>query len=476
MIGDSAFRLAADHGVTLLRRIGRGGMGEVYVARRRGAAGFEKPLVVKRVADRLASDPLFTRALIDEAKLMVRLEHPNIVQVYDLIEADGEFLMLLEYVDGCSLRKVIATGSRTNGLPLGLVLSVTDHLLRALEHAHELRGSGGQPSGIVHCDVSPENVLLSRSGQVKLTDFGIARVASQTTFTGQGDVRGKLRYVAPEQIDGGKLGPQTDVYATGLTLYEMLVLDTARKGADTVALVAEAARPDAHRLPPQKSDRLPPDVWDDLSAIVGRATEPSLARRYASAGAMSADVRALAARLGLSLDSDRAVLPHLRDLFDAGLLAIEEGEAIETPAETRASRRFSGPKLELELEPDAPTVLVVDDSDLVRDALSRALPRFGWRVATAENATRALEWLESNECAVVLADLNMPDLSGIELCSFLRSNPAHASLPVILLTSESDSRRAVAGLGVGADDYVRKGVSEAEIAARLRAVVRRTRV
>lgn len=470
MATHTAFRLAAEHGIDLLRRIGRGGMGEVYLGKRKGAAGFEKPVVVKRVADRLAGDPQFTRALAEEAKLMVRLDHPNIVQVFDLLEADGEFLVLLEYVEGVSLRNVIATGARTRGLPLPLVLSVTAHLLQALEHAHNLSAVEGTSSVVIHCDVSPENVLVSRQGRVKLTDFGIARVAQQTTLTGTGEVRGKLRYVAPEQVDGGNLSPRTDVYSTGLVLYEMIALETARRGQDTVALVAEATRAEPYALGSAHRERLGDETFDALSTIIASATHPLPGARYRSAAAMAADIRQLAAKLGVSLDTDAAVYPHVKELFEVGLLSVPEGDAVE-PTGGRNTR--SGATMSL--RPDAPTVLVVDDSDVVRDALAGALPKYGWKVETAEDATHALEWLEDHTCDAIVADLNMPDLSGIELCSFLRSNPAHANLPVILLTSESDSRRAVAGLGVGADDYVRKGVSEAEIAARLNAVVRRSR-
>lgn len=466
----TAFRLAAEHGIELLRRIGRGGMGEVYLGMRKGAAGFEKPVVVKRVADRLAGDPAFTRALAEEAKLMVRLDHPNIVQVYDLLEADGEFLVLLEYVEGVSLRSIIATGNRTSGLPVPLILSVTVQLLRALEHAHNLRDAKGEPAVVIHCDVSPENVLVSRQGRVKLTDFGIARVAQTTSFTGTGEVRGKLRYVAPEQMDAGNLSPRTDVYSTGLVLYEMVALDTARRGQDTVALVAEATRGEPYGLPEEQRARLGDEIFDALSAIVAGATQPLAHARYRSAAAMAADLKQLAASIGVSLESDSAVLPHLHDLFEAGLLEVPRGDVVESApgSLTRSSATQS-------LHGSSPLVLVVDDSEIARDALARALPKYGWRVETAENATTALDWLESHTCDAILADLNMPDLSGIELCSFLRSNPTHSHLPVILLTSESDSRRVVAGFGVGADDYVRKGVTEAEIAARLNAVVRRTR-
>lgn len=470
--------IAAGHGLELRQRIGAGGMGEVFLAKRRGAAGFERQVVVKRLSPSLTGDPQFSQALVKEATIMVRLSHPNVVQVQDLIFDSGEYLMVLEYVDGASLRKILAHASRADlKPPVGFALCVARDVLRALEYAHALCDDNGQSRPVIHCDVTPENVLVSRHGEVKLTDFGIAKVAHTTALTGEGQIRGKFRYVAPEQVDAGKITTATDIYSAGLVLYEMITLEFARRGADTIALVSEALRSTALELPAETQVEIPPVGRPELDAVLRAATAPAPADRP-NAGEMARAVERVAAQMDLDLSAARAVTPYVLPLYG------REDFLVSTKSESTGQSGQSGTQPTRRTAPGnrttaprrKPVVLVVDDSDLVCELLSRTLGRFGFQVSFVQSGGAALDWLAANECDAMLVDLNMPDLSGLELTSFVRSNPDISDLPIILLTSETDSARAVTGLGVGADDFVRKGVTEAEIAARLHAVMRRSRV
>ncbi len=472
--GTRVAEVAAERGLELIRRIGAGGMGEVYLARRRGAAGFERQVVLKRLAPTLTNDPEFAQALVKEANIMVRLSHPNVVQAQDLIFDGDEYLMVLEYVDGPSLRRILSHVVKAGEhLPLGFVLACARDILRALEYAHDIVDDSDQRRPVVHCDVTPENVLVSRHGEVKLTDFGIARVMHTTALTGEGQIRGKFRYVAPEQVEGKRIAPPADVYAVGLVLYEMLALTAARRSQDTVGLIAEALRSTPITLPDEVRG-LDPALHADVDALVREATAPDAESRP-KAAELARKIERLATKADLDLAGSRAVAPYVRELLTRPSLAVHD-RVSRTNSPATSPSRPSGTGSKVTQPANKPKILIVDDSEIVRELLKRAITRFGFQVEAVESGGEALDWLAENECDAILVDLNMPDLSGLELTSFVRSNPALTHLPIILLTSETDSARAVTGLGIGADDFVRKGVSEAEIAARVHAVLRRSRV
>ena len=207
----------------LLRRLGSGGMGEVFLARQSGPAGFEKRLVVKRILRRFAEDQGFVELFLNEAKLAAMLSHPNIVQIYELgDDGMGSYFIAMEFVEGRSLRAVDEALSRLRRvLAPACAARLCSQVLQGLNHAHQRLGRDGRPEPIVHGDVSPDNVLLSYDGAVKLVDFGLARVLG-----GKDPVRsrnaGKLPYMAPEQLEGQPPNPRSDIYSSGVLLYELL--------------------------------------------------------------------------------------------------------------------------------------------------------------------------------------------------------------------------------------------------------------
>jgi serine/threonine protein kinase len=207
----------------LLERIGVGGMAEVWRARRVGEQGFERPLAVKRILPHLAADPEFVGMFVDEAKLAVQLSHPNIAAVHDLGRAGDTCYLVLDFVHGRDLR-ALQDREREWGAPphAGIACHVIARTLEGLAYAHEASDATGRPLGLIHRDVTPQNLLVSFEGDVKIVDFGLAKAQGRMQATQAGVVKGKLAYLAPEQLRGVPLDPRVDVYAAGIVLWELL--------------------------------------------------------------------------------------------------------------------------------------------------------------------------------------------------------------------------------------------------------------
>src|SRR6478736_1080063 len=209
----------------LIRRIATGGMAEVYLARREGPHGFEKLVALKRILPQFVRDEDFVAMFVDEARVCARLSHPNIVQVFDFGEHEGDLFMAMEYVDGTTGAKLIrAAAGSGEEIPLDVTLHVILSILRGLEYAHGARDDQGRPLNLVHRDVSPGNVLIDRSGAVKLTDFGIARATEFERRTDAGQLKGKLGYMSPEQVVGKELDARSDLFTLGIVFAEMVTL------------------------------------------------------------------------------------------------------------------------------------------------------------------------------------------------------------------------------------------------------------
>jgi len=263
----------------LIERIAAGGMGEVYVALQTGIGEFSRPIAVKLLLPHLADDPKSVRMFLTEARIGAQMSHANIAQVYDVGLENDRYFIAMELVRGVALSKLIAglKGHREQ-LPVELLAYIGRCLCEGLQVAHEATGPDGQPMQLVHRDVTPHNVLLSVDGAVKLTDFGIARVADADRLSRPGEVMGKLGYLAPEQITGGVLDRRVDLFAAGATMYHLATLD---KPFDTPT----GASFDPSRLPTVPLRVCRPDLPRDLVSAIEQAMEPELSRRFATARA-----------------------------------------------------------------------------------------------------------------------------------------------------------------------------------------------
>ena len=270
----------------LVRQIAVGGMAEIYLARTTGMGGFEKYVALKLIHSGLVRDAQFTHRLIDEAKIAVQLNHSNIVQTFDLGRVGETFYITMEYVDGSDLFEVLRRCSDLDvALPFGLCAFVAKEIAQALDHAHRKVGRDGQPLGIVHRDVSPQNVLISRAGEVKLGDFGIAKATTKLWKTAAGAIQGKYHYMSPEQSRGLSLDARSDVFSAGIVLYELITGQMMYREADLHRLLERTRR--AQIAPPS---RLRAETPPELERIAMRALARQPADRYQTAADLAADL------------------------------------------------------------------------------------------------------------------------------------------------------------------------------------------
>ena len=270
----------------LLQRLASGGMGEVFVALQEGPAGFRRKVVIKRMRSPIGDNPAFVEMFLNEARLAALLSHPNVVHILELGQADdGTWFIAMEHIDGRTLRDVLNVRGRrgTPGLPSELAARVCADILRGLHHAHEMRDAQGKRLEIIHRDVSPENILVSYSGTVKIVDFGIAKAVSESSVvTHVSQLKGKVPYLAPEQLRFERLDARTDVYATGCLLYEVL----SGQGAFPVHSEADLME-EVLTLTPIPLSTRSPHVPKTLEAITQKAMAKVPAERFASAQEMA---------------------------------------------------------------------------------------------------------------------------------------------------------------------------------------------
>jgi serine/threonine-protein kinase len=259
------------------RRLGGGGMAEVFLARAIGAEGFSRPVAIKRVLDGLSRDPQFADMFVAEAQLTARLQHPNLVSVLDFDrDADGALFLVMELVDGVDLHQLLETGR----LPFSLVIHLAIQILRGLGYAHELPIGADGVRGLVHRDISPHNVLLSWEGAVKVSDFGIAKARAATHASGSLVIKGKPSYMSPEQINGRPLDGRSDLFAVGVMMFEMLCSMHLFAGSTMEETLGQVLYRD---IPTVRDIR--PDVPDDLSRVVAALLARDREQRMPSAEA-----------------------------------------------------------------------------------------------------------------------------------------------------------------------------------------------
>jgi serine/threonine protein kinase len=272
----------------ILRKIADGGMAEIFLAVQRGAEGFERPVVLKRILAALVADPQFRNLMIDEAHVAMSLNHSNIAQVLDLGHAGGRYFLVLEFVDGWDLNLIINRVSASGfPLPPELTLYVAGEVCRALSYAHA-KTREGRPLGIVHRDVTPHNVLISEQGEVKLTDFGIAKAMNKRERTGAGIIKGKLAFMSPEQASGGSLDARSDLFSVGTMLY---LMSTGRRPFEAPTDLEAILRVRQCDFP--APDKVKPDIEPKLATVIMRAMRLAVADRYQSAEEMLVDIEAV---------------------------------------------------------------------------------------------------------------------------------------------------------------------------------------
>jgi serine/threonine-protein kinase len=271
----------------LLRKLASGGMAEVYLAKAAGPQGFEKTLVVKRVLPHLAEDPTFVEMFFSEARLAALLNHPNVVQIFDFGESEGAYFLAMEYIDGLNLRTLCKRAHAAGMLlPVQLCAKLLSHVCEGLAYAHTFVDPGtGEPLRLVHRDISPDNILVSAHGAVKVVDFGIAKAANQLHRTRTGIVKGKIAYMPPEQIQNKPLDARADIFALGVVLYELLSGQKPFEATSEVGMMQAILY-----QPPVPVGERRADVPETVRNILGRALAKERDERYGSCRELQADL------------------------------------------------------------------------------------------------------------------------------------------------------------------------------------------
>jgi len=274
----------------ILERIAAGGMAELYKARRSGVEGFQKIVAIKKILPHLADNEEFITMFADEAKLAAQLNHPNIVHIFDLGKVEGGgYFIAMEYVDGRDLRSLLNAAQETGvPLPSPLAVYVASKVAAALDYAHRRKDADGRDLNIVHRDVSPQNILISYEGDIKLCDFGIAKAASKASTTQSGALKGKVQYMSPEQAWGRPIDRRSDLFSLGCVLFEMLTGQKLFRG-DSDLTVLEKVRA-AQVGPPSAVN---PEVTKNLDGVVMRALAREPDDRYSNASDMLRDLEAV---------------------------------------------------------------------------------------------------------------------------------------------------------------------------------------
>ena len=289
----------------IISKLAVGGMGEVFLARSVGAAGFQKHVVIKKILPHLVEQESIVEALVHEAKLMVRLDHPNIVQVLDLGMESGNYFMAMEFVHGYNLSSIIGYCAKNKRIiPATVCAHIVSEMLSGLEYIHELTDTDGSSMNIVHRDVSPQNVLVSREGRVKLADFGIAKVLHEAEGALTQSLKGKLKYMAPEALEEGRIDQRYDLFASGIVLFEALCrahLYRGKSDAELMMRVREA------RVPPVA--RYHKDLPGGLAVATMKALSKDPEARFQTARAFADALRA-----GIAPVSQPEAAAELREL------------------------------------------------------------------------------------------------------------------------------------------------------------------
>ena len=272
----------------IVRKIADGGMAEIFLGTQHGMEGFERPVVLKRILAPLVADPQFRNMLIDEAYVAMGLNHSNIVQVLDLGHVRGRYFLVLELVDGWDLSRILSRAAAADfPIPPEILLYIAAEVCRALAYAHA-RTRDGQPLAIVHRDVSPQNVLISEQGEVKLTDFGIAKAMGRRERTNQGVIKGKFAFMSPEQASGAVLDNRSDLFSLGTMLYLSF---TNRRPFEAPTDLEAIMRVRECRFTPPEAVK--PGLSPALAKIIRRAMQAVPSNRYQNADEMLVDIESV---------------------------------------------------------------------------------------------------------------------------------------------------------------------------------------
>lgn len=318
-------------------------MATVHIGRLLGPVGFSRTVAIKRLHPNFSKDPEFVSMFLDEARLAARIRHPNVVSILDVVAMNSELLLVMDYIAGESLARLLLLEQRRgNRVPLDIVAKIMTEVLSGLHAAHEVTSDRGMHLGVVHRDVSPQNILVGQDGISHLIDFGVAKAAGRMHTTQNGQIKGKLAYMAPEQIVSEDVDRRVDIYASGIVLWEALTGRRAYKGADPQIMFEVLAS----NLPPPSE--IVPGISPALDALVMKALAREPAGRFATALEMSDAIEALV-RPATSREVARWVEQIAADSLQKRAQVLADVEGV-----TQVSSRYEAPPLDDDPHPELP--------------------------------------------------------------------------------------------------------------------------
>ncbi len=332
--------------------IAAGGMATVHLGRLLGPVGFSRTVAIKRLHAQYAADPAFVSMFLDEARLAARIRHPNVVPTLDVVAIDGELFLVMEYVAGESLAKL--TRNQTGRRPsMRVISSVMAGTLHGLHAAHEATDERGSPLGIVHRDVSPQNILVGTDGIPKILDFGVAKAAGRTQQTREGQIKGKLSYMPPEQLRGGNVTRLADVYAAGIVLWEVItgqrLFGGDNEGVVITRILEGRVTPPSHVLSGDMKGTLTDRAMRDLEAldrVVMRALDMNPDNRYATAQEMAVELERTV-QPGTAFEVSEWVQAVARDVLSTRAAKVSEIESSTSLFDNEKAMAAFGPKATL---------------------------------------------------------------------------------------------------------------------------------
>jgi serine/threonine-protein kinase len=430
---------------TIYGEIAAGGMATVHLGKAQGHGGFARTVAVKKMYPQFAADPDFVAMFLDEAWLAARIHHPNVVQTIDVVSEGGELFLVMDHVHGETLSRVWRLlREKGERAPAPVTVSIVCGVLHGLHAAHEAKDDAGKPLDIVHRDVSPQNVMVGVDGVARILDFGVAKAAVRLQSTHEGQLKGKLAYMAPEQLERHEVSRKSDIYAAGALLWEGLVgrkLFDAETEGQLVRMILD------NQIDPPSAHA--PGISPEIDGICLRALSGAAGKRYASAREMAlalerASEVARASQVGEWLERVAAPLlaerqARLEQLLGSAAPAprSEAGAPtkVELPSQVRNKPLPPAPPSRPSQTVTSPTptsratgsspkrpgkrVLVIDDSDVILDKVRRALEADGFEVTTTTRTVGNARHLAN--CDLVIIDYHMPGLDGGSVIDSLRS-------------------------------------------------------
>jgi serine/threonine protein kinase len=418
-------------------------MGDVFLAREHGADGVTRRVALKRIRPELSRDERFRELFRHEARVAIRLAHPNIVHVHEVGMAGDDLYLTMEYVEGRTLYDVLRQAAQAGVIvPIEVAMAVALDVARGLHYAHDLRGEDGRPLDIVHRDLSPRNILVSLDGAARILDFGVAKASIALDEREGLELKGKPGYLSPEQARLERVDRRSDIYTLGILLWEMTTgrrLFPASDALQTLALIGRQPIPSPAAIRPL------PAGWE---GVLRRALAADRDERYQTARALQLDVEEVARAAG-HVVSNLPVVSLLAGLFPEVALDLE--------AEPPRARR--------------PTVLVVDDEPHMLELITRTLRR-SVDVRTARSVAEALQALAAAPFDAVLTDERMPEQRGMELLAHVaRESPRTAR---IMITAFADTELMLSAINRGhVDRFVVKPFQPADLASLVEDVLAR---